>query len=107
MNRARLSTGHELLLDGELLGILETLYKEVTLRLQLRGTYEDMRREIEGLVGQMSEEDRSAMYDLLSEALPVGRVGEVGDIAQTVLYLMRNGYSSGTIVTVGGGSVLV
>ena len=58
MSRARLSTGHELVLDGELLSVLETLYKEVTLRLQLRGTYEDMRREIEGLVGQMSEEDR-------------------------------------------------
>jgi NAD(P)-dependent dehydrogenase (short-subunit alcohol dehydrogenase family) len=56
---------------------------------------------------QMSEEDRSAMYDVLSEALPVGRVGEVGDIAQTFLYLMRNGYSSGTVVTVDGGSVLV
>ena len=58
MNRARLSTGHELVLDGELLGVLESLYKEVTLRLQLRGTYEDMRREIEGLVDQMTEEDR-------------------------------------------------
>jgi NAD(P)-dependent dehydrogenase (short-subunit alcohol dehydrogenase family) len=56
---------------------------------------------------QMGEEDRSAMYDSLSEALPVGRVGEVGDIAETFLYLMRNGYSSGTIVTVDGGSVLV
>jgi NAD(P)-dependent dehydrogenase (short-subunit alcohol dehydrogenase family) len=55
----------------------------------------------------MSELDRSAMYDSLSEALPVGRVGEVGDIAETFLYLMRNGYSSGTIVTVDGGSVLV
>lgn len=56
---------------------------------------------------EMSEQDRSAMYDSLSEALPVGRVGEVSDIAQTFLYLMRNGYSSGTIVTVDGGSVLV
>ena len=56
---------------------------------------------------EMSEEDRSAMYDLLSEALPVGRMGEVGDIAETFLYLMANGYSSGTIVTVDGGSVLV
>ena len=56
---------------------------------------------------QMSEEDRSAMYDSLSEALPVGRVGEVSDIAEAFLYLMRNGYSSGTIVTVDGGSVLV
>ena len=37
----------------------------------------------------------------------VGRVGEVSDIAETFLYLMRNGYSSGTIVTVDGGSVLV
>ena len=56
---------------------------------------------------EMSEEDRSAVYDLLSDALPVGRVGEVSDIAETFLYLMRNGYSSGTIVTVDGGSVLV
>jgi NAD(P)-dependent dehydrogenase (short-subunit alcohol dehydrogenase family) len=56
---------------------------------------------------EMTEEDRSAMYDLLSEALSVGRVGEVSDIAETFLYLMRNGYSSGTIVTVDGGSVLV
>jgi len=58
MTRARLSTGHELPLDGELLGVLEALYREVTLRLQLRRTYEDMRREIEGLVDQMSEADR-------------------------------------------------
>ena len=50
---------------------------------------------------------RSAMYDLLSQELPVGRVGEVSDIAEAFLYLMRNGYSSGTIVTVDGGSVLV
>jgi NAD(P)-dependent dehydrogenase (short-subunit alcohol dehydrogenase family) len=55
----------------------------------------------------LSEADRSAMYDSLSEALPVGRIGEVSDIAETFLYLMRNGYSSGTIITVDGGSVLV
>ena len=58
MNTARLSTGHELTLDGDLLGVLETLYREVTLRLQLKVTFEDMMREIEGLVDQMSEEDR-------------------------------------------------
>ncbi len=40
-------------------------------------------------------------------ALPVGRVGGVGDIAETFVYLMRSGYSSGTIVTVDGGWVLV
>jgi hypothetical protein len=58
MNTARLSTGHELPLDGDLLGVLETLYREVTLRLQLKVSFEDMMREIEGLVDQMSEEDR-------------------------------------------------
>ena len=47
------------------------------------------------------------MYGSLPEALPVGRVGDFSDIAETFLYLVRNGYSSGTIVTVDGGSVLV
>jgi hypothetical protein len=58
MKTARLSTGYELPLDGDLLGVLEVLYREVTLRLQLKVSFEDMMREIEGLVDQMSEEDR-------------------------------------------------
>jgi NAD(P)-dependent dehydrogenase (short-subunit alcohol dehydrogenase family) len=55
----------------------------------------------------MSEDDRSAMYTSLAQALPAGRAGEVGDVAETFLYLMRNGYSTGTVVTIDGGSVLV
>jgi hypothetical protein len=58
MRRVRLTTGHELVLDGELLGILEALYREVTLKNQLRVTFEDMMKEIRGLVDQMGEEDR-------------------------------------------------
>jgi hypothetical protein len=58
MRRVRLTTGHELVLDGELLGILEGLYREVTLRNELRVTFEDMMKEIRGLVDQMGEEDR-------------------------------------------------
>ncbi len=58
MNRLRLSTGYEIPLDGDLLAVLEALYHEVTLRHQLKGSFEDMMREIEGLVGQMSPEDR-------------------------------------------------
>jgi hypothetical protein len=58
MKSARLSTGYELPLDGDLLGVLEALYREVTLRLQLKVSFEDMMKEIEGLVDQMSEEDR-------------------------------------------------
>ena len=58
MNTLRLSTGHEIPLDGDLLAILEGLYREVTLRRQFKGSFEDMMREIEGLVEQMSSEDR-------------------------------------------------
>ena len=58
MRRVRLSTGHELALDGDLLGVLEALYREVTLKRKLRVTFEDMMREIEGLVDQMGQEER-------------------------------------------------
>jgi hypothetical protein len=58
MNKLRLSTGHEVPLDGDLLAVLEGLYREVTLKRQLKGSFEDMMREIDGLVEQMSLEDR-------------------------------------------------
>jgi NAD(P)-dependent dehydrogenase (short-subunit alcohol dehydrogenase family) len=47
------------------------------------------------------------MYSSLAQALPAGRAGEVDDIAETFPYLMRNGYSTGTVVTIDAGSVLV
>jgi hypothetical protein len=56
---ARLSTGFALTLDGDLLGVLEALYREVTLKHELRITFEDMMKEIQGLVAQMNEEDRT------------------------------------------------
>jgi hypothetical protein len=58
MNTLRLSTGHEIPLDGDLLAVLEGLYREVTLRRQFKGSFEDMMRELEGLVAQMSDQDR-------------------------------------------------
>jgi hypothetical protein len=56
----RLSTGLEVGLDGDLLAILEALYREVTLKNELRVSFEDMMREIRSLVEQMSEQDRRA-----------------------------------------------
>jgi hypothetical protein len=58
MNKLRLSTGHEVPLDGDLLAVLEGLYREVTLKRQFKGSFEDVMREIEGLVEQMSHEER-------------------------------------------------
>jgi hypothetical protein len=58
MRSAKLSTGFSLTLDGDLLGVLEALYREVTLKHELRITFEDMMKEIQGLVAQMNDEDR-------------------------------------------------
>jgi len=58
MRSVRLTSGYELVLDGDLLGVLEALYREVTLKHQLRVSFEDMMKEIEGLVSQMSEDER-------------------------------------------------
>lgn len=60
MRSARLSTGHEVALDGELLTVLEALYREVTLKRALDVTFADMMREITGIVEQMSPDERSA-----------------------------------------------
>lgn len=58
MRRVRLTSGYEVALDGDLLGLLEALYREVTLKHELRVSFEDMMKEIRGLVDQMDEEDR-------------------------------------------------
>jgi len=58
MNTLRLSTGFEVPLDGDLLAVLEGLYQEVALKRQFKGSFEDMMREIEALVDQMSAADR-------------------------------------------------
>jgi hypothetical protein len=60
MRSVRLTTGHELPLDGDLLGLLEALYREVTLRHRLQVSFEDMMQEIRGIVGKMNEEERKA-----------------------------------------------
>jgi NAD(P)-dependent dehydrogenase (short-subunit alcohol dehydrogenase family) len=55
----------------------------------------------------MPEQEREAMFQLLADKLPVKRVGRPEDVARTVLYLMQNGYSTGTVNYVDGGHRLV
>lgn len=59
------------------------------------------------LWNDMSEADRDALYRDVAQSLPVGRVGEPEDIAQAYLYLMQEGYSTGQVIVVDGGAVLV
>jgi hypothetical protein len=59
MTTVRLSTGFELALDGDLLAVLEALYREVTLKRALDVSFEDMMREIRSVVEQMSTDERN------------------------------------------------
>jgi hypothetical protein len=52
--QARLSTGFEVPLDGDLLAIIEALYKEVTLGNVLNSSFETMRSEILSIIDQMT-----------------------------------------------------
>ena len=58
MRKVRLSTGFVLELDGDILGVLEALYREVTLKHALQVSFEDMMKEIQSVVDQMPEEER-------------------------------------------------
>src|SRR5471030_1064941 len=59
-----------------------------------------------GMWGEMSEADRKAMAARAGAGIPVGRVGQGGDLAQAYLMLMQNGYMSGSVVDVDGGGLL-
>ena len=58
MRRITTTNGAEIALDGDLLAIMETLYREVTARKELERSFEDMVREIKHLITQMTDEER-------------------------------------------------
>ena len=54
----------------------------------------------------MSATEREQMYESVGKSLPVGRVGEPHDIAQAYVFLMQEGFGTGQILVVDGGTVL-
>ena len=52
MRTIKTTTGAELPLDGDLLTVIETLYREVTARRQLERSFEDIAKEIAHLNGR-------------------------------------------------------
>src|ERR1700735_296260 len=55
----------------------------------------------------MDADAREQLYESVGKSLLVGRVGEACEIARAYLFLMQEGFSSGQIVVVDGGAVLV
>ena len=66
MRTIKMTTGAALTLDGDLLAVLEALYKEVSAKHELQSTFEDMAREIQHVIGQMDDAERR---HYLSESL--------------------------------------
>lgn len=54
----------------------------------------------------MAPEAKEAMFKGAAASLPVRRVGRPEEIAQTVLYLMSNGFATGNTLYVDGGATL-
>ncbi|OXM85126.1 SDR family oxidoreductase [Paenibacillus rigui] len=55
---------------------------------------------------KMPEDARSSFYTTIAGKLPVKRVGTAEDVAQSVLYLIQNGFVTGTVLHVEGGHLL-
>ena len=60
MRSIKTTSGATIELDGDLLAVMEALYKEVTARHGLERSFEDMVKEIHHLIDQMDESDRRA-----------------------------------------------
>ena len=58
MRTIKTTTGAEIALDGDLLAIMETLYREVTAKRELERSFEDMIKEIKHLIDQMDDAER-------------------------------------------------
>lgn len=76
------TSGVEIPLDGDLLAILEALFQEVTARRELSRSFDDIKREIEHLIAQMSDEERRAY---LAESLFLNQVTYENDKLETYM----------------------
>jgi hypothetical protein len=88
MRTIKTTTGADITLDGDLLAVMEVLYREVTARRALDRTFEDMVKEIQHLIGQMSDEERRAY---LAESLFLNTVKYENDKLEAYLKKLSKG----------------
>lgn len=59
------------------------------------------------LYAGMPDDQRQALFNDIAQQLPVGRIAKPDDIAETYVYLAKNGFTTGTAVLIDGGARLV
>jgi hypothetical protein len=82
MRTIKTTTGASIPLDGDLLAILETLYREITVKRNFERSFEDMIQEIRYLIDQMTDEERRAC---LAESLFLNSVKYENDRAEALM----------------------
>jgi phage gp29-like protein len=58
MRTIKTTSGEAISLDGDLLAVMETLYREVTAKREFERSFEDMVKEIQHLIEQMDDAER-------------------------------------------------
>jgi hypothetical protein len=82
MRKIKTTSGAGIALDGDLLAVMETLYREITVKRDLERSFEDMVREIHHLIDQMNEEERRTY---LAESLFLNTVKYENDKLETYM----------------------
>ncbi len=82
MRSIKTSTGADIALDGDILSILETLYREITVKRNFERSFEDMIQEIRQLIEQMTDDERRAY---LTESLFLNSVKYENDRAEALM----------------------
>ncbi len=89
MRSIKTTSGTEIALDGDLLAVLEALFHEVTARRELERSFEDLNREINHLIDQLTDDERRAY---LAESLFLNQVKYENDKLEA--YLKKIGKTS-------------
>ena len=88
MRTIKTSSGADIVLDGDLLSIMETLYHEVTVQRALDRSFEDMVREINHLIAQMTAEE---LRSYLAESLFLNTVKYENDKLEAYMRKLEKG----------------
>jgi hypothetical protein len=91
MRTIKMTTGAPVAVDGDLLTLLETLYKELTAKRELERTFEDTVREIHRVIELLTEDERR---QYLSESLFLNFVSYENE--RLGAYLKKLGKKGGT-----------
>ena len=81
------TTGTGIVLDGDLLSVMEALYREVTAKRDLERSFEDMVKEIHLIIDQMDDSERRTY---LAESLFLNTVKYENDKLEAYMKKLRN-----------------